>query len=118
MSAVAACGHDLAKSALRQAVYQPRRPERTVVYQVVQRHLETWLELARASDGGEDPVPSYVERDFRQYLTLQHPGQRLCQGALRLLQPRLLGRARDAWAKRPRTWWIISFPKFRCGNGY
>jgi hypothetical protein len=40
-----------------------------VVYQVVQKHLETWLEMARAGDGGEDLVPAYIEHDFRQYLT-------------------------------------------------
>lgn len=69
MSAVAACSHDPTKPARRPVVYQPRRPERSVVYQVVQRHLETWLEIAHAGDGGEDSVPAYIEHDFRRYLT-------------------------------------------------
>jgi hypothetical protein len=56
-------------SASRPRVYQPRRPERTVVYQIVQRHLETWLEATRGRDPDGAPVPAYVERDFRQYLT-------------------------------------------------
>jgi len=55
-------------------VYQRRRPERSVAYQVVQQNLETWL--ARRSAGGldagadwvVDPVPAYVERDLRKYL--------------------------------------------------
>ena len=42
---------------------------RSVVYQVVQRHLETWLEETRGRDPDGEPVPAYVERDFRQYLT-------------------------------------------------
>jgi hypothetical protein len=32
------------------AVYQPRRPEKTVVYRVVQQHLETWLAQVRAAE--------------------------------------------------------------------
>jgi hypothetical protein len=50
-------------------VYRPRRPTRTVLYPVVQHHLETFL--ARADDvhehgGGQPP---WVEREFRAYLT-------------------------------------------------
>jgi hypothetical protein len=40
-----------------------------VVYQIVQNHLETWLEMARAGDGGGESVPAYIEHDFRQYLS-------------------------------------------------
>ena len=39
------------------------------VYQVVQRHLETWLEETRGRDPDGEPVPGYIERDFGQYLT-------------------------------------------------
>jgi hypothetical protein len=63
------CARDPPKLATRPAVYQPRRPERSVVYQVVQKHLETWLEMAHSGDGGEDSVPAYIEHEFRQYLT-------------------------------------------------
>jgi hypothetical protein len=49
-------------------VYRPRRPERTVVYQVLQQHLETWLAQVRIAELDDDPVPPFVERDFRQYL--------------------------------------------------
>jgi hypothetical protein len=66
--AVAACAYDPTEPARRPAVYQPRRPERSVVYQVVQKHLETWLEMARAGDGDGVSVPAYIEHDFRQYL--------------------------------------------------
>ena len=45
-----ACAAPSYPSASGTAVYQPRRPERTVVYQVVQRHLETGLEQTRARD--------------------------------------------------------------------
>jgi hypothetical protein len=50
------------------AVYQPRRPEKTVVYRVVQQHLETWLAQVRVAEPDSDPVPPFIERDFRQYL--------------------------------------------------
>ena len=54
-------------------VYQRRRPERSVSYQVVHQKLETWL--ARRSAGGLDagadwvldPVAAYAERDLRKY---------------------------------------------------
>jgi hypothetical protein len=44
------------------AVYRPRRPEKIVVYQVVQQHLETWLAQAREADPDSDPIPRFVER--------------------------------------------------------
>jgi hypothetical protein len=49
-------------------VYQRRRPERTVPYQAVQEHLETWLARQREADTEGDPIPAYVERDLRRYL--------------------------------------------------
>jgi hypothetical protein len=69
MSAVPTCTDDPPKLATRLAVYQPRRPENTIAYQVVQRHLETWLERAKCADPDGDAIPEYVERDFRQYLS-------------------------------------------------
>ena len=55
-------------------VCQCRRLERTAVYQVVRKNLETWL--ARRCAGGLDPdadvsvcpVPAYVECDLRKIL--------------------------------------------------
>ena len=58
----------------RAVVYQRRRLERSVAYQVVQQNLETWLLRRRAGglDAGADcvvdPVPAYAERDLRKYL--------------------------------------------------
>jgi hypothetical protein len=47
--------------------YRCRRPEQTVLYQVVQQHLETYLALA--ADEWDGPgVPAYLEREFRRYL--------------------------------------------------
>ena len=46
-------------------VYQHRRPERTVLYQVLQENLNTWL--AQSQEYG-DTIAPYVEKDFRQYL--------------------------------------------------
>jgi hypothetical protein len=39
------------------------------VNQVVQRHLETWLEETRNRDVDGEPVSAYVERDSRHHLT-------------------------------------------------
>jgi len=52
--------------------YNPRHPERTLLYKTVAEHFETWLELASAGqfDGQGDhhtPAP-YVEKAFRKYL--------------------------------------------------
>ena len=48
------------------APYRRRRPERTLQYRTVQTHFATWLALAREGDGDGDPVPAYVEREFRR----------------------------------------------------
>jgi hypothetical protein len=49
-------------------VYRLRRPEKTVVYQLVQEHLETWLARVREAEPDGDPIPDFVERDLRKYL--------------------------------------------------
>lgn len=45
-------------------IYQPRHPENTVLYQVFQEYLETWITQIQ-EEGGY--VPSHVEKDFRKY---------------------------------------------------
>ena len=50
------------------APYCRRHPEQTVLYQVVQQHLETYLALAQEDDWDGQRVPAYVEREFRHYL--------------------------------------------------
>ncbi len=52
----------------RPAAYSRRRPEQTVLYRIVQHHLETYLMLAREGDWEGHAVPFHVERDFRRYL--------------------------------------------------
>ncbi len=47
-------------------IYRRRRPAETLLYRVVQEHLETYLSLA--DDPAGDGLPRYVERDFRKYL--------------------------------------------------
>ncbi len=53
-------------------LYNPRHPERTLLYQTVAEHYETWLELASAGqfDGQGDhhtPKP-FVRKAFATYL--------------------------------------------------
>lgn len=56
-------------SQVRCAVYRRRRPERTLLYRVVEGHFETYLALAREGHFDAEGVPAYVEREFRRYLT-------------------------------------------------
>lgn len=51
------------------AVYRPRGPAETVLHQVVAKHPETYLYLARQGGLDFNAVPEYVEREFRKYLT-------------------------------------------------
>ena len=52
----------------RAAAYSRRHPEQTVLYRIVQQHLETYLMLSREGDWDGHAVPAYAERDFRRYL--------------------------------------------------
>jgi len=49
-------------------LYQPRRPQDTILYRLVQENLETFLTRAREACFDDDPIPAYVERTFRKYL--------------------------------------------------
>ena len=62
------CSQAVPKSVPGTAVYRRRQPERSVVYQVVQGHLETWLAGCRQSDEEGFLVADYIEQDFRKYL--------------------------------------------------
>ena len=44
------------------AVYKPRRPETTVLFQVIKKYYKTWLK------NSEKPVPTYIEKQFKQYI--------------------------------------------------
>ena len=46
--------------------YRPRRPTETVLYEVVRRHLETFLVHARETY--DAPLPRYVEQELRPEL--------------------------------------------------
>ena len=46
--------------------YQQRRPEKTVLYGVIQQHLESFLRHAHERSGQR--LPKYVENEFRRYL--------------------------------------------------
>lgn len=47
---------------LSTAVYKPRRPERTVLFEVIKKHYKTWHKKS------EEAVPSYIDKEFKQYL--------------------------------------------------
>ncbi len=46
--------------------YQQRRPETTVLYRIIQEHLESFLTHAHERSGTR--LPKYVENEFRRYL--------------------------------------------------
>ena len=52
----------------RAVPYSRRRPEHTVLYPLVQQHLQPDPARAREEDGDGRRVPAYVERAFRRYL--------------------------------------------------
>jgi hypothetical protein len=47
--------------------YAPRDPSRTVLYQVIADHLETFL-ASLAADPEAKGLPAYVQREFHDYL--------------------------------------------------
>ncbi|MCX4240579.1 transposase, partial [Paraliomyxa miuraensis] len=46
--------------------YERRRPEQTVLYQTLQRHLETFI--ADVEDSGERTLPRFVKKELRDFL--------------------------------------------------
>jgi hypothetical protein len=62
-------GHPHAQST---KAYNPRHPERTLLYKTLAEHFETWLELVSAGQfdgqGDHHTPPAYVEKAFRKYL--------------------------------------------------
>jgi len=68
--------------------YRPRDAEHTVLYRVIEEHLDAFLETAsRHADGA--PLPAFVEQEFRGFLT--------CEGGARPLERR---RRRDGPPRR------------------
>lgn len=49
------------------AAYQPRDPSKTVLYQVIEGHLKTFL-ASLADDSDAKGLPAYVQREFYNYL--------------------------------------------------
>ncbi len=46
--------------------YERRRPEQTILYQLVQEHLESFLAQVETSTGA--PLPQFVKDEFDAYL--------------------------------------------------
>ena len=56
-------------STRRTAVYRPRHPEATALYQVVRDHLESFLEDGRRRTEHGFGYPGHLEKTFRRYLS-------------------------------------------------
>jgi len=52
----------------RLAGYQPRAAEHSVLYRVIDEHLETFLDAAAQHADGHR-LPKFVEQEFRDFLT-------------------------------------------------
>ncbi len=50
------------------AVYRRRAPEKTVLYQVVQENLNSFLEYADTRSSEGKSLPRYVRNAFRRFL--------------------------------------------------
>ena len=59
------------------APYRRRRPADTLLYRVVQNHLETFLSRGR-DEWWETQVLPHAERELRRFLGVWHPGSWLC----------------------------------------
>lgn len=58
----------VASQPLPPGAYRRREPEKTVLYQVVQAHLETFLAQAREQTDSGTGCPAFVEQQFRRFL--------------------------------------------------
>jgi hypothetical protein len=67
MAAAAPCVAPAAPTGAKRT-YVQRRPERSVLYQLVREHLETFLEQGRQRSAHGEGYPRYVEQTFRRYL--------------------------------------------------
>ena len=47
------------------AVYKPRRPEKTVLFQVIKKYYKTW---AKKSENSDKKIPLYVHKEFKSYI--------------------------------------------------
>ncbi len=45
-----------------EVIYRPRKPEKTVLFDVIKRHYKTWYK------NSENPIPKYIDREFHKYL--------------------------------------------------
>ena len=49
----------------KQAVYRPRRPDKTVFYQVVKKYYKSWVKQ-REQDNKH--IPAYIHREFQGFI--------------------------------------------------
>ncbi len=50
------------------ATYERRKPENTVLHEVVREHLPTFLDAAKARDPDGRGLPKYVSQALKRYL--------------------------------------------------
>src|SRR5690349_11855972 len=60
------CMQTLSCPILTKAIYRPRRPEKTPLFQLVKKHYTTWYR--DRCKNSETEVPNYVSKAFQKYL--------------------------------------------------
>ncbi len=60
------CPDVVPEGASQRKRYERHQPENTVLYQVVQAWLETFLRMA--NEAYERPLPRHVQEEFRKYM--------------------------------------------------
>ena len=56
-----------------QGVYQPRRPDDRVIFQLVERHWAAFEESFTSSDGDDLRIPDFVRKEFDRFRTCGRP---------------------------------------------
>src|ERR1700752_2070211 len=61
------CEKPLCRQKQSQAVYRPRRPEKTTLFDIIKKHYRTWRNTTKKT------IDRYVEKTFEKYLGCGNP---------------------------------------------
>ena len=105
-----------------QTIYKPRRPEKTVLFEVIKKHYNTW------SRNSEKPIPNYIEKEFKNYLGcgilakgFAHAHCSNCDRNFFLRSPVraevfVPPAIQKQWLKQQTILWTMLYPVFRFDN--
>ena len=106
--------------------YERHRPERTLLYQLIEEYYPALKAHLAAQDS---PLPGYVEREWRPTSNAVVSSTVFCGCVAIPVMPSNCWRSAvsdgasapvavlGAWRRVPPCWWTRSFPSSRCANG-